>query len=255
MYLTLAELLQPLPLGSLVALVMWGAAYRRHHAWRRVLLTLFIPWGVVMVSCTPAAAYLAAGAFEWWYRPLHHPPSEAQAIVVLGSGRIPPDVWIDKTRLDDDSIARCLHGAELYHAGERRPVVVCGGKRDKTEHGQSLAHVMRELLMRLGVAEEDIVMEETSRDTFENATATAGLLEPRGIRRIVLVTDATHMARAARSFRGQGSDVIPAPCNYRATQFAWRPTQFLPQARGARDMQAVCHEIVGTIDFWIQGRP
>src|SRR5690606_16403287 len=77
MYLTLAELLQPLPLGSLVALVMWGAAYRRHHAWRRVLLTLFIPWGVVMVSCTPAAAYLAAGAFEWWYRPLHHPPSEA----------------------------------------------------------------------------------------------------------------------------------------------------------------------------------
>ena len=57
-------------------------------------------------------------------------------------------------------------------------------------------------------------METGSINTRENALDSYGLLAPRGIRRIILVTSALHMPRAAVAFRKAGFDVIPAPADF-----------------------------------------
>jgi uncharacterized SAM-binding protein YcdF (DUF218 family) len=63
------------------------------------------------------------------------------------------------------------------------------------------------------------------------------MLEPLGVKRILLVTSALHMPRAVGLFRHQGFDVIAAPADFRAVAwsersglFAEDPRYFLLQA-------------------------
>lgn len=73
---------------------------------------------------------------------------------------------------------------------------------------------MRRLLLDLGVPAEAILLEESSRNTRQNASESAALLKARGIRRILLVTSATHMDRALGHFREAGLEVTPAPADF-----------------------------------------
>ena len=51
----------------------------------------------------------------------------------------------------------------------------------------------------------------TARTTREEAVEVGKLLKPRGIQRILLVTDGDHMARALPLFERAGFEVLPAP--------------------------------------------
>jgi uncharacterized SAM-binding protein YcdF (DUF218 family) len=249
---SIVELVQPLPLGFVLASLIWLAAWWRHHAWRSVLARLYIPWLLLGLICVPAVAFLAAGSLEWWYPPVLTRPEHAEAIVILGGGSSPAD-GSKELILADDSIRRCLAGAKLYRSGQPCPVFVSGGKMHREDPDASLAGAMSELLERLGVPPADIVHEDVSTDTHENAVETAKLLRERKITRIVLVTDAAHLWRATLCFEREGIEVTPAGANYRAKTFEPRPGVFLPQARGARDMQAVFHEYVGLAWYWANG--
>jgi uncharacterized SAM-binding protein YcdF (DUF218 family) len=67
---------------------------------------------------------------------------------------------------------------------------------------------MRDLAREAGVPETALLLEPESRNTFENATNTARLLQEAGKSRIVLVSDRLHLPRAVRLFRQAGLDVV-----------------------------------------------
>ncbi len=56
--------------------------------------------------------------------------------------------------------------------------------------------------------------EGLSRTTWENATMSAAILQPQGIKRVVLVTQAWHMPRARWSFEQAGFTVVGAPVGF-----------------------------------------
>ncbi len=58
-------------------------------------------------------------------------------------------------------------------------------------------------------------------NTHEDALFCHEILAEKGINRIILVTSAIHMPRAAAIFKRQGFDVIPAPVDYSVTQAKW----------------------------------
>jgi uncharacterized SAM-binding protein YcdF (DUF218 family) len=71
----------------------------------------------------------------------------------------------------------------------------------------------------------------------ENAVEAKRLLEPLAARRILLVTSALHMPRAAALFRGQGFEVVPAPTDWMVVHdnprsAAGRALWLLPTAEG-----------------------
>ena len=55
----------------------------------------------------------------------------------------------------------------------------------------------------------------------KNAVNTYHILEPMGIKKIILVTSAAHMPRAVALFEHQGLEVIPAPTDYTVTVANW----------------------------------
>jgi uncharacterized SAM-binding protein YcdF (DUF218 family) len=91
-------------------------------------------------------------------------------------------------------------------------------------------------------------LEQESVDTEENAARSAAILRPLGIRRILLVTDVTHMHRALAEFQRYGIGVVPAPLDFRA-RHNWLWPDFIPQAGAYERSGFILHEWLG--EAWI----
>jgi uncharacterized SAM-binding protein YcdF (DUF218 family) len=254
MYRFVNELLEPqrlLMLGLAAALAwLW---WKRGEERRRQVLVL-IPFALLWLISLPVTARAFKALFEYPYRPLATRPSEAKCIVVLSGFALPPDPRRPQPVLGEDTLYRCLHAAELYHSGPRCPVVVSGGMVDADVDMAPLAHQMRDFLLKLGVAQEDLVIEDQSTTTYENATHCRTLLAEKDFESIVLVTDALHMPRAERCFQKVGFDVTPAPCQMQSVRWECSLDELLPKASAAQGMYDVSHEMLGIIWYKLKGR-
>lgn len=254
MYHFLVEALHPVTILFfilLLGLVHWA---RRRTVSRRGLWCAGAAVLMLGLFCTPAVAHLAAGCLEWRYPPLPQRPESAEAIVVLGGGVQWPAPDAQEVRLTDSALRRCYRAVELYRQGPPCPVIVSGGVAHEDRPGGPEGEALRRCLLIMGIPAEDIVVEDRSRNTFENAVEVQRLLAARRIERSLLVTDGTHLCRAVRCFQKQGAKVIPAGAHYHAGYF--RPTifNFVPRAEAARTNQEVWHEVLGLAWYWWRGR-
>jgi len=132
-------------------------------------------------------------------RPLvvgREPLRALDAIVVLGAPLWPGD------RLTPILVERVDAAAALFRDGGASLVVVTGGVTNGATRAE--ADVMADALRERGVPE--VVVENASKTTAENARLTAALLAPRGARSVWIVTQPFHGRRAARLFRAAGLD-------------------------------------------------
>jgi uncharacterized SAM-binding protein YcdF (DUF218 family) len=253
-YEFVTSLAQPFPLLHLLAGAAVVNLWRKRRESRGRLLFLTLAFAGLTFVSTPAGAYLAVGTLEWPYPPADGRPATAEAVVVLAAGLLPADDTRARAELDADSRARCLHAARLYRQGPPCPVLVSGGKVDPVAPGPTHARAMADFLIELGVRERDLVLEESSRTTYENAVGCARLMRARGIREAVLVVDAVDMFRALRCFRRQGLELTPSPCHYRAGRFGPSYTAFVPSLSAVRRSERAWHEWLGCAWYWLHGR-
>jgi len=115
----------------------------------------------------------------------------ADAIVVVSGG---------------DTDARTDKAVELYKNGWAPLMIVSGAALDTS--GPSNAEAMRAYAIDAGIPASAILIDESARDTNENASGAADLARVRGVSNIIVVTSPYHMARAkiifAREFAGLG---------------------------------------------------
>ena len=125
----------------------------------------------------------------------------ADAIVVMAAGGTLLD-----GRLSDDSRRRAAYGIDLYREG-RAPLLVLSGASGRRSESAARAA----LAGTCGVPETAILALATGYTTHEEVATLGPLLRARGVRRVLLVTDGSHIRRALRLFEGAGFDVLPAP--------------------------------------------
>jgi uncharacterized SAM-binding protein YcdF (DUF218 family) len=171
----------------------------------------------------------------------------AQAMVVLGGAVSPP--MRGQTEIDLKSGAdRVWYAARLFHAG-KAPLVLLSGGGDLEHQAFSEARAMAVFLQDLGVPAQAIALEETSRNTRQNAAFSAALLKARGIEHILLVTSALHMPRALALFKAQGLQVTPAPTDFVASHDPPSDLQaWLPDAGALNGSALAMKELVG---LWV----
>jgi len=110
---------------------------------------------------------------------------------------------------------------EAYRAGRASKLMLCGGKlRDFPDGKYSEAEHMRQAALALGVAEEDIVLENSSQNTVENILFALIELQRsfylNHVHGVLLVTTAYHMRRSlaiARYLFPDHIEIIPCPAN------------------------------------------
>jgi uncharacterized SAM-binding protein YcdF (DUF218 family) len=113
---------------------------------------------------------------------------------------------------------------------------------------------MSRLLEEWNIPSAAIQTEGTSINTRENATMSYRILAPQGIRRILLVTSATHMPRAAGTFRKAGFEVIAVPADFHS---GWGDDllleKWIPSADNLRNSELALHEWLGIATYRLRG--
>jgi uncharacterized SAM-binding protein YcdF (DUF218 family) len=174
---------------------------------------------------------------------------EAQAIVVLAGGTVTDAPEYGGDTVTVLSLERARYGAKLARECGL-PVALSGGT---VFGGRPEAEVIGDLLEReMGTA---VKWRETqSRNTHENATESARLLLPQGVRRVLLVTHAVHMRRARREFEAAGFEVTPAPTVIPAPGVAtvW---DVIPTTAAYRGTTLALHEMLGNLKATLDGLP
>lgn len=168
-----------------------------------------------------------------------------QAIVVLGGGVHPQAPEYGVSQPSPHTLQRLRYGAWLARQ-TGKPVGFAGGVGwAATGTGvEPEGRMARRVLAEYGL--EPRWVDDASRDTAENAARMAHLLQPAGIRRIALVTDASHTPRAVTAFRAAGFEVVPAPTDFPSPQF--RPLlEWLPSGVGAQTNRSLLREWLGRL--------
>ncbi len=161
--------------------------------------------------------------------------TSAQAIVILGGGgqrSFAPEYG--GAEADPYLLERLAYGAWLARRTSL-PVLVTGYRIEAT--------AMRETLARnFGIHARWV--DDRAYDTFENARNSARMLRASGVGRILLVSSAAHLWRAAHEFSAAGLAVTAAPVH------VWAPTEwtvfdFLPSSRALVRSNFALHELLG----------
>ncbi len=208
----------------------------------------------LMLWSSPPIAWLASASLERRYPPGNDPPAHADAIVVLSASLIPSYLTQPQTLVDTKTYARIRHAEWLYKNWRAVPILVSGGSLGPRGRRANAADEMAEVLVAHGIPANSIWKERESGSTYESAVLSAALLEERGVRRILLVTEGYHMQRAESCYRKQGLHVTPAPCSYRGLLPLQRLSQFRPSADAVRQNEEAFHEWIGLFWYWVKWR-
>lgn len=242
------------PLAVMLVMIGLGIGnlWRKRHESKSRLWAVTIPFLVLCFISMPATSYWLWGLLEWQYPPLSARPSDIQAIVVLSASLAADQSAVSGFALDGSSRRRCERAIELYKIGEPIPIIVSGGRSSIDEPAR--ATIMHDFMLANGVRATDVIIEDQSRNTFENARACQSILNERNLKKIVLVTDAIHLWRADRCFRRLGVATVGCGCNYRSRPGDYGAKSFVPHAKALQSIPSVGYEWMAIPWYWVQAR-
>jgi uncharacterized SAM-binding protein YcdF (DUF218 family) len=105
--------------------------------------------------------------------------------------------------------ARLDEALAAYRAGVAPLIVVTGGRQEGDRFTE--AESGRNYLVDRGVPERAILLENEGRSSWESMQGTGRLLEERGVKRILLVSDGFHLFRLKLMARHLGFTAFGAP--------------------------------------------
>lgn len=192
-----------------------GTAKARRPILRWILITV----AVVVVGILGWIRWVY-GQIEWYASQDFAVPSDA--IAVFGAAEYdghPSPVF--RARLD--------HAESLYNRGIAPLIITLGGDGgDQFSEGA----VGRNYLEGAGVPESDIIAETESTSTDQSVHRLAVIADKNDLRRIVVVSDATHLFRIHQICAASGLNVLTSP----------RPR--VPIEGGAGETERMEHEII-----------
>ncbi len=150
----------------------------------------------------------------------------------------------------DAAYSRIVEAATLYKKYPKKIIVTGGRVYDRESPSES--SVYRSVLAALGVPEEDIILEEESRNTLENAILTKKILDEMEVSSITLITSATHMFRAKTTFTSTGLQVATSPTGYLTDNSSYKVQDFIPSSRNLDHFLRALWEYVGIAVYQVQ---
>ncbi|MFN5844437.1 MAG: YdcF family protein [Flavobacteriia bacterium] len=175
-------------------------------------------------------------------------------IVLTGMGEYNNDLGVLSIRRGADRIWQAL---TLYHKGKIKKILITGDSGYITDRGLHEAKQVKEVLVGWGMPEKDIITEEVSKNTYENAVETKKLLDRSypNLKTYLLITSGKHMRRANGCFEKQGlkcglfsTDLYTGPeRNYFWDQY------LIPNYGNFEDWETIMKEIIGYAVYDIAG--
>ena len=174
----------------------------------------------------------------------------AKYIVVLGGEQVSDPTITTASQFQPSSLVRLIEGIRLYRQIPGSKLILSGGssKYEPTTN----AELMQKMALLLGVRKEDIILEASSKNTYEEAKNIKDIV---GKEKFILVTSASHMPRSMALFKKLGMEPIPAPTDHLAKKHhKIPPEEFFPKADSLKMTEAAFYEYLGLIKEKLAGR-
>jgi len=185
------------------------------------------------------------------YPPLRDVTKTAGArwVVVLGAG-LTSDPKVPLTsQLSEGSVIRAVEGIRIWRQVKGSRLLFSGGAVFNT---QSEAYGMAELARQLGVPDLDIIIEDKSLDTDDQASFIKEMVKEDTI---ILVTSAAHMPRSVALFNKQRVSLIPAPTHFLIKdEPKFKPNRLFPNSGNIIAAETMFHEYLGMLWSKLRGR-
>jgi len=153
------------------------------------------------------------------------------------------------------SVDRLLQTIALYKSGKIKKILLSGGSGSVTRPEERESEIILTVLEQTGIPAEDIIIENISRNTYENAVYTAKILNekyPGG--KFLLITSAFHMRRSIACFNKTGLHTTMYPVDPRAHSHIYTPENAIfPHAGALLMWDAMVHEWIGILSYKLAG--
>ncbi|WP_068459088.1 YdcF family protein [Hyphomicrobium sulfonivorans] len=208
---------------------------------------------LVVGGISPLSTWMLVPLEERFHRPeLGDRPIDG--IIILGGGedaRSAAGRGVHGLTGSGERITEAVELARRYPAAK---VVYAGGVTEILRHPVSIAAAGGAMLRGLGIGDDRLILEDASRNTWENARFTRDMVQPKSGERWVVVTSAWHMPRAIGNFRKAGFDVEPWPVDYRT--LGWDEMWYLIDnpVKGLNQVDIAGKEWIGLVVNWLSGR-
>ena len=197
-------------------------------------------------------SFIADSCSRLWEAPRFHPTETYDVGIVLGG--ITDYDKITKAHNFNKHADRIIDAQQLYNQGKIKKILISGGNGMLFNDGYIEANAMRDYLLFNKIPSTDILIENTSRNTKENAFNSAKILNkeyPNG--NFLLITSAQHMRRAQLCFNKTNikTTAFPTDCTTSYTNFG-AEYMFLPRVSALEAWEDLIHEWIGYIVYKIK---
>jgi uncharacterized SAM-binding protein YcdF (DUF218 family) len=244
-----------LPTNFMIGLGMLGALLcATRWAWfgRRLMIAAFV---LLAVCAYSPLGNLLLYPLESRFPPWTPAGGAPDGIIMLG-GSIDADLSAAHgTPVVRSAADRIIAGALLARRYPNARVVFTGGSADLIFDEAREADFASTIFEGLGIDKSRLIMERSSRNTYENAIFTRDLLQPKPGEHWLLVTSAFHMPRSVGLFRKAGFPVEAYPVDWhvgRSTADILSFTQFAHEGLSRTDIGM--REWMGLVAYWLRGR-
>ncbi len=179
------------------------------------------------------------------------PPYDAG--IVLG-GLLIKDKKLDRLQFDRRN-DRLMQGIILYKKGIIKKIFFTSGSGSLEHPEMKEAPLAKKFLLDIGIPEQDILIEQESNNTYENAVFSKPLIEGSfSGKKFLLITSASHMRRSLACFRKAGIEALPY-----STDRLSGPRKFsfehliVPRTSTLFTWDSLLHEMVGYVVYRMCG--
>lgn len=242
------------PVGFIWAcLVILTALLLRKREVRLALVPAGLAVFIWILGATPVPGTLLATLERPWVGVKRAELPEADVVVLLGGFSYPSREEVGGLHFNH-SADRAVVALELMRLGKAKALAIGGTGMTVKGEAYVEADLLREILVARQLAGPEVISLGGCKNTRHEAEKVAKLAQDRGWKRILLVTSATHMRRAAAVFRTTtGLEIMPAPSAFltSASIVTSDTLNLIPRSGGFGKIDAFLHEQIG---WWMYRR-
>ncbi len=222
-------------------------------AWLNLRRSAYLVGALVLVlfvgiGCGPIAALMVSGLQAGYSADAVIRPAQGTAIILLGGGTEAVEGPSRSVEVGPLAYGRLVKSLQLYreckHVNNVCFLLITGG--DPEHHGASEAAVYGAELRQMGVDPADLVLEERSLNTFQNAQFTAPLLQSHKVDQVLLVTSGVHLRRSLLYFAHFGVAARPVRADHVSPT-----TAPVPLSYNFLVADLVLHEYAGVVRYYL----
>ena len=202
---------------------------------------------VWIIGATPLPGSLLGSLERPWVGVQRAQLPAADAIVLLGGFSAPSREEVGRLHFNV-SADRAVTALELLRLGKAKTLVVGGSAMTVNGEPFAEADLFKDLLATFKTNELEIISLGGCKHTRHEAEKVAKLAQERGWKRVLLVTSASHLKRAAGVFRTTTPlEVAPVPSAFLTSVsiVTADSTDLVPRAAGFVKLEGWLHEVIG----------